>query len=92
MENSNTPWTPGPWEACRREDYMDDGIVILGDDRRIAVVNTGSDARLIAAAPELLEALEAMLTASQPQHSLKHVFIGEAQELALSSIKKAKGE
>lgn len=58
MENSKTPWTPGPWEACGREDYMDDGIVILGDDRRIAVANTESDARLIAAAPEMAEFIQ----------------------------------
>lgn len=34
----------------------------------------------------LRKALEAMLTASQPQHSLKHVFLGEAQELARTTL------
>lgn len=52
--------TPGPWEACDRGDYGDydgDCIVILGDDRRIAVVlGTDEEARLIMAAPELLAA------------------------------------
>ena len=57
--------TPGPWEACDPGDYSDfDGqsVVILGDDRRMAVVQGDSDeavanARLIAAAPAMLEAL-----------------------------------
>lgn len=37
---------------------------------------------------ELREALGALLTASQPQHSLKHVFLGEAQERALALLTK----
>ena len=61
--------TPGPWEAAERGDYFDlDGNsrVILGDDRRIAIVqHSGREAdaantRLIAAAPDLLDALEAI--------------------------------
>ncbi|MCO5159662.1 MAG: hypothetical protein M9939_00880 [Mesorhizobium sp.] len=58
--------TPTPWEACERGDYSDDGIVILGDDRRIAVVNHEEDAALIVHAvnslPALVKALEDMLT------------------------------
>ena len=59
--------TKGPWEAADRGDYSDlDGSsrVILGDDRRIAIVQHKGDeedeanARLIAAAPDMLEALE----------------------------------
>jgi len=61
--------TPGPWEAAEHGDYGDyDGqcIVVLGDDLRIAVVlgegtpETRANARLMAAAPELLEALQYM--------------------------------
>ena len=54
-------FTTGSWEACERGDYADGGIVILGDDRRIAVVYQEDDATLIAAAPELYEALELVL-------------------------------
>lgn len=39
-----TPFAPHKWEASERGDYTDDGIVILGDDRRIAVVNLEDDA------------------------------------------------
>lgn len=64
--------TPGPWEASAPGDYADfdgDSRVILGDDRRIAVVHWSyethggdtecdANARLIAAAPSILAALE----------------------------------
>jgi hypothetical protein len=63
--------TPGPWEACDPGDYADfDGNsrIICGDDRRIAVVHwndrdkeTDANSRLIAAAPNLLAALEALV-------------------------------
>jgi len=55
--------TAGPWEAAERGDYGDfdgESRVILGDDRRIAVVqHSGSEedeanALLIASAPTLL--------------------------------------
>lgn len=60
--------TPGPWGLCHRGDYSDFGgfsQIILGPDntRRIAAVHssdaeTEANARLIAAAPELLRALD----------------------------------
>ena len=62
--------TKGPWEASEHgayRDYKGNNIVILGDDLRIAVVlgydtdETQANARLIAAAPDLLEVLEALL-------------------------------
>lgn len=39
--------TPTPWEACERGDYYDDGVVIIGDDLRVAVVNREEDAAFI---------------------------------------------
>ena len=62
--------TPGPWEACERGDYGDydgDCVVVLGDDRRIAVVlSSDSDARLIAASRLLFTELERLVTALEP--------------------------
>lgn len=66
---SDAKHTPGPWEACDAGDYSDyDGKcrVILGDDLRIAVAlgdhaENDANARLIAAAPDLLAALEVAL-------------------------------
>lgn len=65
----STPHSPGPWVACDPGDYSDyDGrsVVILNDDRKIAAAIGQDDvavanARLMAAAPELAEALKAML-------------------------------
>ena len=62
--------TQDPWEAAARGDYTDFGgnsRVILGGDRRIAVVQHRGDdedeanAYLIAAAPDLAEALKAFV-------------------------------
>jgi hypothetical protein len=59
--------TKGPWEAAERgaySDYDGDSVVILGDDMRIAVVQHSgaawqtANARLMVAAPDMLEALE----------------------------------
>lgn len=74
--------TPGPWEACDPGDYGDfDGHsrVILGNDRRIAVVHrhpsintaqSDADASLIAAAPDMLAALEQSVLYVETLHSL----------------------
>lgn len=45
--------TPGPWEID-----LDEGIIFHGDDEEIAHVHDPCDVNLIAAAPELLEALK----------------------------------
>jgi len=51
------------WIACDRGDYSDyDGecVVILGDDRRIAIVFDDDDALLIASAPILADEIAAL--------------------------------
>ena len=65
MNDSNTPrvsHTPGPWVVEMGGEYRirganDQTVFLIGDDRRL--IPTGADAALIAAAPELLAALEA---------------------------------
>lgn len=49
-------------------------------------------ARRDATIAELIDALDDMLTASQPQHTLKHVYLEEAQEKARIALAKARGE
>lgn len=66
--------TPGPWEAANLGDYTDfDGNsrVILGDDRRIAVVQhcgteeDEANTTLFEAAPDLLAAAKALHLATR---------------------------
>lgn len=100
--------TPGPWELCDFGDYGDfDGRsrVICGDDIRLAVVQVPSDddiegnanARLIAAAPELLAALEEAhdvlhrtLVAFVPSNDRAYEYIGETMSNMRSAIAKAR--
>lgn len=76
--------TPGPWSepgtfgATRFE--------VQGSNRRVAVVDTIEDARLIAAAPELLDALEGLLNALPS--ATTHPAIAQAS----AAIRKATGE
>jgi len=90
--------TPGPWEACKVGDYGDyDGqcLVVLGDDMRVAVT-LGSDktakanARLIAAAPDLLEALQVMVKQFTKVPST--YLDSKARGMAHAAIAKATGE
>lgn len=70
--------TPGPWRTKQLANYEEPGWVVLWPDkggthmRRIDYRGnfTEQDARLIAAAPELLEALIAMLENFESQHGL----------------------
>jgi hypothetical protein len=50
-----------------------------------------ANARLIAAAPDLYEALVDMLAASQPQNSMRpgFVYLAEAQEKAAAALSRA---
>lgn len=65
---SEAKHTPGPFTPCDPGDYSDYGgnsIVIIGDDRRIAVVlgkdkESKANAALFSAAPDLLAALKSL--------------------------------
>ena len=92
-------YTPGPWtRGYGNYVYRDDGSPRDGqsliatcmplngamDELQIAFAN----ARLIAAAPELLEALEDMLTLMGPLDDVEHI---RRKQAALAAIAKAKG-
>lgn len=72
--------TPGPWDASGLTVYDTclDGV---------ASTHTAADAHLIAAAPELLEALEEWLTVGNDLKARKAV-----REKARAAIAKARGE
>lgn len=57
-------WTPGPWRA---EEHDTGTAVFVGRDRLVADVFTSSeDAELIAAAPDLYEALRTLIDTLAP--------------------------
>lgn len=76
--------TPGPWHVAN-------GVQIRGEREQIAKVwmmrggEGNANARLIAAAPELLEALQFVMTASGEQ-------LSTAFEQAQAAIAKATGD
>lgn len=90
--NSHTAWSAGPWYLD--DEYWDD--VRAGNDKLVAnVYGRGNDdeakanARLIAAAPELYEALKNLLALSRPHFSDSTQIL--AFNLAESAIAKAEG-
>ena len=94
---SEAKHTPGPWQACDVGDYSDyDGRcrVILGNDLRIAVVlgdhdESAANARLIAAAPDLLEELEDMV--SLVEYLMNDSYDSKETAEARAAIARAKG-
>lgn len=102
-ESEETPakHTPGPWRAACRRGYA---AVFAGDQvnaRAVADCRTvdmelpeaTANAKLIAAAPELLEALESMLaTSRQIRNGQVSASKGKAEEIAAAALRKARGE
>ena len=84
---SNT-YKPGPWNAKITESgtmaiFNTDGIWIAQTLRRQWKTEDAANANLIAAAPELLEALEKLLAATSGHQ--------EFRDAAYAAINKAKG-
>lgn len=95
-----TKHTPGPWVACGYGDYSDyEGKcrVVLGEggDIRTAVVlgfdtpENEADARLIAAAPDLLEALQTIVKSLSDQDDEGMIEHAEPMIRARAAIQKA---
>jgi hypothetical protein len=87
--------SPGPWSIANDADGWDN--IVDADDRRIAEVDSCSggkdpDARLIAAAPELLEALELMLSQYGCACGQRGCNRCEYSQIAREAIQKARGE
>jgi len=87
-------YTPGPWEAFKDNDAncvatVSAGWTVLSTKADPNKHSCESDARLIAAAPEMLEALRAILAASLPVD--KYANGMDAVEKAISAINKARG-
>ena len=79
--------TPGPWDV-RKAPIGGTSMIIrpIGAIRVCELIANDANAHLISAAPELLEALEAKMSASV------HAERVEADKLARAAIAKAKGQ
>ena len=93
--------TPGPWgvREAREMEGMDFDIVTDGPEYAVASLychmgeSVEADARLIAAAPELLEALEYLVTADDaPTPGDREHTVREAISHARAAIAKARGK
>jgi hypothetical protein len=88
MTATKTTHTPGPWLVTKHgtPDYAPQfGIYAEGEPRDLAIItgdNSKADADLMAAAPDLLAALEALLDSEGDDN---------ARELAGAAIAKAEG-
>lgn len=91
--------TPGPWErrwthTSYGERTEETGRIVhqrLGTICHLVMADdVDANARLIAAAPDLLEALEQMV-ASAPPHPVEHPSMSNAWAVARAAIAKARG-
>ena len=93
-----TKHTPGPWLMCESATHVTvtnaHGDAVFHDDKRIPGVM--ADARLIAAAPDLLEALDGMLQVYGGKYDGEMLpkSSGELEliDMARAAIAKATGE
>jgi len=103
MKDTQTQHTPGPWEYvgntppknAREEGYVYGWYVTCADDRHISVEGRTGDeaeanARLIAAAPDMLEALESLVATIDFVYRVKQE--GDTMDAARKAIAKATGE
>lgn len=87
MKNKTFKGTPGPWRQ-----YKNDSLRICGaDDSDVAEVLAEDDARLIAAAPELLESLMELVETFTPQRQSIYSFAQVKIDYAKSIINMAIG-
>ena len=96
MMTTKTEHTPGPWtvHSCEMHPHHE---ITAECGRRIATQNDHHDgqdkanARLIAAAPELLTALRAVLACPAMCDDAAHPETVKAKEIAMDAITKAEG-
>jgi hypothetical protein len=103
METQAQKFTPGPWYISEAsvDDYSKGGIVVGTDTLNICVMSDAdgsdesqkADARLIAAAPELFEALERLLyrfNAHTPDKTYEDLDLVLTAERVLAKVKPPK--
>jgi len=102
-------WTPGPWKYSPDDDdtYWTDSKTVMAEDGAVVAVETRgwgeeagiANAQLIAAAPDLYEALEAIVSAAGEREDALHVWLNYPEKpvrtpgsMARAALAKARGE
>lgn len=80
-------YTNGPWQCFRNQFWID-----LSDDGKPITVDTEENARLIAAAPDLLSCLEEMELLLEELKIVDGIDLQSSRLKVRSAIRKAKGE
>ena len=96
---SEPAFTPGPWLVTKEYDHQDDVIfaVEVEGGQRVCDLMTdfpedAANARLIAAAPDMLAALEGLLAHEDMEESCYSPGYWQILQSARNAISKAKGE
>ena len=99
--STQTKHTPAPWQVTKHEDcdasiitagHESIAFVYIDDNEKPATENNRADARLIAAAPDLLEALRIVVDACPACRSeAPHDCTAVGHRLARAAIAKAEG-
>jgi hypothetical protein len=102
MSTGRPKWTPGSWHVSTSQDYFPGGATVVRDKQLVVAVITKRDeeeanARLIAAAPEMVEALcglfkECCMIHKHWGESNNAVASDTAQANARAALRKARGE
>ena len=91
-----TKHTPGPWHAHHDHGWLvvesDNGDMYIKIEKGSAATRRIADARLIAAAPDLLAALQVLLRNYAAVHDIGDVEMQPAIYQASAAIAKATGE
>jgi hypothetical protein len=72
--------TPGPWQIV--------GVNVYGNNLRALLPMNAADAHLISAAPDMLEALETIVSTERDRHGYHPAWTDQAR----AAIAKARGE
>lgn len=91
---SDSKHTPGPWALFNdgeSREWIVMPVMREGDIARVESGNTEADARLIAAAPDLLAALKQTTDFLDPDKDPPHVGNRSMLEIARAAIAKAEG-
>ena len=87
-----TKWAPGPWFVLERPTWDGKAMVVDGPEhRRVRITCEGTEANLIATAPELYQMLDNLVGLAKARGGRLHEY-GSAIADAEAALAKARGE